>query len=352
MNLNEITSKNKNDNKDNDISDNEFKHQINLAINDSKKLGFLLSEEEQIKIAIQESLEEMKYNSRKFLKRKRNIIDDEEEEEEDEKSDFIKEKDIKKEYQKLIVKENNNESEEKIKIPISEKEKNKEMNEYKKEFLNLLKDSYNEESEEEENNDINYSLEDIARNENKEENNLIDDEAEEVDNDEDELDDNENEEEVDNENEEEDEDEDEDEEDEKEEKDEEEEEKDEEEEEKEDEEEKQLKYALKISKEEYIKKENLNSNQIIDLDESSNLDLSFKKEEFDENFGICPITQDYMKNPVLTPSGAYYEKSAILKWIKKHKTDPITRERLTKDMLQEDHEYKKKIKKYRKVFKK
>ena len=59
-----------------------------------------------------------------------------------------------------------------------------------------------------------------------------------------------------------------------------------------------------------------------------------------------------MKRPVLTPSGVYYEKSAILKWIRKHKTDPISRERLTKHMLQEDKEYKKRIKKYRKKFNK
>ena len=37
----------------------------------------------------------------------------------------------------------------------------------------------------------------------------------------------------------------------------------------------------------------------------------------DENWGICPITQCYMENPVLTPSGQYYEKNAILKWLEK-----------------------------------
>ena len=67
---------------------------------------------------------------------------------------------------------------------------------------------------------------------------------------------------------------------------------------------------------------------------------------------ICPITQDYMKRPVLTPSGVYYEKSAILKWIEKHQTDPLSREKLTENMLQEDEEYKEKIKKYREKFKK
>ena len=68
-----------------------------------------------------------------------------------------------------------------------------------------------------------------------------------------------------------------------------------------------------------------------------------KKEEFDEEYGICPITQEYMTNPVITPSGNYYEKSAIIDWIQKNKTDPLTREPLTVDMLMEDEEYKNKI---------
>ena len=77
-----------------------------------------------------------------------------------------------------------------------------------------------------------------------------------------------------------------------------------------------------------------------------------KEEEFDEEYGICPITQEYMTNPVITPSGNYYEKSAIIDWIEKNKTDPLTREPLTVDMLMEDEEYKKKIIEYRKKFNK
>ena len=221
-------------------------------------------------------------------------------------------------------------------------------------FLLLTVEGYEDEEEDENEED---RQEEVIRNENEEERNIIPNKNEdEEDEDDEDWDENEEEEEDEdedeNEDEEEDEDEDENGEEDKEEEDEDEKKDEKEEEEKEDEEKKQLKYALKISKEEYIKNENLNSNQQIELDESSNLDLSFKKEEFDEQFGICPITQDYMKNPVLTPSGTYYEKSAILKWIKKHKNDPITREKLTKDMIQEDDEYRKKIKKYRKVFKK
>lgn len=91
--------------------------------------------------------------------------------------------------------------------------------------------------------------------------------------------------------------------------------------------------------------------EIYDDDKNYN-QATEKKEEFDEEYGICPITQEYMTNPVITPSGNYYEKSAILDWIEKNKTDPLTREPLTADMLVEDEEYRIKIIEYRKKFNK
>ena len=57
-----------------------------------------------------------------------------------------------------------------------------------------------------------------------------------------------------------------------------------------------------------------------------------------------------MKHPVLCPSGNYYEKSAILNWLKKNKTEPLTRQYLSADMLIEDEEFKKKIIEYTKKF--
>lgn len=77
-----------------------------------------------------------------------------------------------------------------------------------------------------------------------------------------------------------------------------------------------------------------------------------EEEKFDEQYGICPITLQYMDNPVLSPSGVYYEKSAIESWIEKNHTDPFTRENLTKEMLIEDEEYKQRIIIYRKKFNK
>ena len=99
-------------------------------------------------------------------------------------------------------------------------------------------------------------------------------------------------------------------------------------------------------------KEKQNLNNIIKNINNIQIENSKKEEEFDEEYGICPITQEYMENPVLSPSGIYYEKLAIKTWIEKNQTDPFTREKLTMDMLVEDEEYRKQIIRYRKKFNK
>ena len=52
---------------------------------------------------------------------------------------------------------------------------------------------------------------------------------------------------------------------------------------------------------------------------------------------ICPITHKIMEEPVITPYGTTYEKSAIIDWIKKNKTDFKTKNLLTEDMLVTNH---------------
>ena len=52
---------------------------------------------------------------------------------------------------------------------------------------------------------------------------------------------------------------------------------------------------------------------------------------------ICPITQKIMEEPVITPYGTTYEKSAIIDWIKKNKNDFKTKNLLTEDMLVTNH---------------
>jgi hypothetical protein len=48
---------------------------------------------------------------------------------------------------------------------------------------------------------------------------------------------------------------------------------------------------------------------------------------------ICPITQMPVLQGVRTPNGRIYEKKPLVQWINQHGTDPLTREKLTKDQL-------------------
>ena len=41
----------------------------------------------------------------------------------------------------------------------------------------------------------------------------------------------------------------------------------------------------------------------------------------EEDF-ICPITQQYFKNPVICSDGQHYERSAIEEWFKNNNTSP------------------------------
>ena len=101
---------------------------------------------------------------------------------------------------------------------------------------------------------------------------------------------------------------------------------------------------------------NINNEKEKETGKENKIELIEEKEEkkeeekFDEDYGICPIKLEYMKHPMLSPSGNYYEKSAIIDWINKNQTDPMTREKLTVEMLIEDKEYAKKIKEYKKKF--
>ena len=87
-------------------------------------------------------------------------------------------------------------------------------------------------------------------------------------------------------------------------------------------EEEQIHLAILKSLEEFNKKPEKKEKiekfiNIIEEKEEENRD----EEEYDENFGICPITKDFMIHPMLAPSGNYYEKKAIIRWINEHHTD-------------------------------
>jgi len=55
-------------------------------------------------------------------------------------------------------------------------------------------------------------------------------------------------------------------------------------------------------------------------------------EPFPKEF-YCPITQELMKDPVIGPDGQTYERSAIISWVQKHGTSPITRLPMKIDQL-------------------
>ena len=79
-----------------------------------------------------------------------------------------------------------------------------------------------------------------------------------------------------------------------------------------------------------------------------------KDEEIDvdgkESF-VCPINQTIMEDPVITPYGTTYERSAILNWLKKNNTDPLTKKRLTKDMLITNYALRSAIQEYKETLK-
>lgn len=50
--------------------------------------------------------------------------------------------------------------------------------------------------------------------------------------------------------------------------------------------------------------------------------------EIQEEMLICPISQELIEDPILCEDGYIYERSAILKWWKRSKTSPITKQKL------------------------
>lgn len=54
--------------------------------------------------------------------------------------------------------------------------------------------------------------------------------------------------------------------------------------------------------------------------------------EVPEQF-LCPLTLDWMEDPVVTPAGHSYSRQALLEHLKTNPTDPFTRDPLTEEQL-------------------
>jgi len=63
-------------------------------------------------------------------------------------------------------------------------------------------------------------------------------------------------------------------------------------------------------------------------DEEPKVDEDDDPEEF-----LCPITQDVMEDPVIAEDGHTYERTAIVTWVEKHGTSPITTDPINKNIL-------------------
>lgn len=61
------------------------------------------------------------------------------------------------------------------------------------------------------------------------------------------------------------------------------------------------------------------------------LKKKLSKVEIPSNF-LCPISKEIMLNPVTTSSGSTYEKENIVKWMNDKKTDPLTRQIISKKL--------------------
>ena len=89
-------------------------------------------------------------------------------------------------------------------------------------------------------------------------------------------------------------------------------------------------------------------NNNISLEKSNTMPTNDEDETEGKDSFICPINQTLMKDPVITPYGTTYERSAILNWLKNHNTDPLTKKKLSKEMLITNYALKSAIEYYRK----
>lgn len=58
---------------------------------------------------------------------------------------------------------------------------------------------------------------------------------------------------------------------------------------------------------------------------------------------ICPITQDFMRDPCIAEDGHTYERAAIEEWLGRHGTSPITRDYISAERLMPDATLRKMI---------
>ena len=61
----------------------------------------------------------------------------------------------------------------------------------------------------------------------------------------------------------------------------------------------------------------------------------------------CPISQEIMTDPVMTPEGQTYERKVIVDWLEREDTDPLSRNQLDQSQLTTNYAIKKMIDNYK-----
>ncbi|CAB5375693.1 unnamed protein product [Rhizophagus irregularis] len=65
---------------------------------------------------------------------------------------------------------------------------------------------------------------------------------------------------------------------------------------------------------------------------------------------MCPISLNWMEDPVVTPSGVSYDRALLEEWLRNDPHDPLTREVLTIDQVYANRNLKDAIEHYRNTY--
>lgn len=106
---------------------------------------------------------------------------------------------------------------------------------------------------------------------------------------------------------------------------------------------------LRLDKQQSLKPKIINDDDEFDnnyIKANSFINDEEDEEEKVKSF-ICPINKKIMDDPVITPYGTTYERSAILNWIEKNKTDYNSNKKLTADMLVTNYVLKASLEEYK-----
>jgi hypothetical protein len=83
-----------------------------------------------------------------------------------------------------------------------------------------------------------------------------------------------------------------------------------------------------------------------DISNSEKNKIQLKDEDNIPEIYLCPISLQLMTDPVINPYGITYNRDSIEKWLKKSDKDPVTKKKLTKNMLFPNYALKSLIEEY------